>query len=125
MAIAVVQATTLNVVVFTYSPIKSRRFTSSKMKITTTGSQKPLPTCEKIRIFHSGAWGNSKKPAPTTIKTVNSQKKTGVSLNLGAMPASKPNPSQITCAVESGRIEEAPIFYWLYTILIVVGAGIV
>src|SRR6266404_4956968 len=59
MAMPVTQPTTLNVSVFTYSPIRSRRFTSSNMKITTTGSQKPLPTCEKIRIFHSGACGSS------------------------------------------------------------------
>src|SRR5258707_8627994 len=43
IAIAVTHATALNVTVFTYSPIKSRRFTNSKMKINTTGSQKPFP----------------------------------------------------------------------------------
>src|SRR5882724_3867596 len=31
----------------------------------------------------------------------------GASLNLLSMPASKPNPSQITCAVDSGRIDAA------------------
>ena len=39
----------------------------------TTGSQKPFPTCENIKIFHSGACGNKTIPAPTTIKIVYSQ----------------------------------------------------
>jgi hypothetical protein len=70
IAMAVTQATMLNVSVLTYSPIKSRRFTSSKIKISTTGSQTPLPTCEKIKIFHNGAFGSRTIPAPTAIRIV-------------------------------------------------------
>src|SRR5882757_7656427 len=68
MAIAVTHAMTLNVRVLTYSPIRSRRLTNNKMKINTTGSQMPFPTCEKIKIFHNGAFGRSTIPAPTAIK---------------------------------------------------------
>src|SRR6267378_3992604 len=49
------------------------RFTSSKIKITTIGSHTPFPTCEKIKIFHSGTLGISTIPAPTRIKIVYSQ----------------------------------------------------
>ena len=63
----VTQATTLNAGVFTCSPIKSRRLMSSNMKIRTTGSQTPLPTCERTRIFSSGARGIRMTAAPTTI----------------------------------------------------------
>src|SRR5215469_14046142 len=73
MATAVIQATMLNDSVLVCSPIKSLRFTRSRIKITTIGSHTPLPTCEKMKIFHSGAFGSSTMPAPTTIKIVYSQ----------------------------------------------------
>ena len=41
------QAMMLKRQLFTCSPIRSRRLISSKMKISTTGSQTPLATCEK------------------------------------------------------------------------------
>ena len=47
----VIQAITLKVRVFTRSPMRSRRFTSKRMNTNTTGSQTPLPTCERMRIF--------------------------------------------------------------------------
>jgi hypothetical protein len=40
------------------------------MKISTTGSQNPFATCERIRIFSSGAFGIKMMPAPTTINAV-------------------------------------------------------
>ena len=73
MAMLMNQATMLKLSEFTYSPIKSRRFTSNKMKISTTGNHTPLPTCEKIKIFHNGALGSRTMPAPTAIKIVYSQ----------------------------------------------------
>src|SRR5208283_980733 len=73
IATAVIHATTLNASVFVCSPIKSFRFTSSRMKITTMGSHTPFPTCENIKIFHSGTFGISTIPAPTTIRIVYNQ----------------------------------------------------
>ncbi len=70
MAIAVTHATMLNVSVFTCSPIRSLRFTSSRMKMITIGSQMPFPTCEKMKIFQRGTCGIRMMPAPTAIKSV-------------------------------------------------------
>ena len=59
----VAQAITLKVKVLVCSPIRSRRLIRRRIKISTTGSQTPLATCEKIRIFNRGALGNRMMPA--------------------------------------------------------------
>ena len=43
--------------VLVYSPIRSRRLISRRMKISTTGSQTPFATCEKTRIFRAAPSG--------------------------------------------------------------------
>ena len=47
MTMLVTQAMMLKRQLFTWSPIRSRRLISSNMKISTTGSQTPLATCER------------------------------------------------------------------------------
>ena len=58
MAMLMDHATMLNPSLFTYSPMSSLRLISRRMKISTTGSQTPLATCERSRILNSGAFGN-------------------------------------------------------------------
>ena len=70
MATLVTQAMTLNVRLFTCSPINSRRLMSRIIKISTMGSQTPLATCDRTRIRQSGALGIKIKPPPTTIRIV-------------------------------------------------------
>ena len=41
-----------------------------KMKMMTMGSQTPLPTWEKMKIFQRGAFGSMTMPAPTTMRMV-------------------------------------------------------
>jgi len=59
MAMAVTHATMLNVSVFTYSPIKSRRLTISRMKITTTGSHSTPAPLKSTRMRHPALLGRS------------------------------------------------------------------
>ena len=70
MMMLAAQATMLKAQVLMCSPIRSRRLISSKIKIRTTGSQTPLATCEKTRIFNSGALGIRMIPPPAMINPV-------------------------------------------------------
>ena len=102
------QAITLKLSVLVCSPIKSRRLISSRMKISTTGSQMPLATCERTRIFNSGALRQQddarRRPRSEPCRA---NRTPALRCSLLSRPASKPRPSQITCAVDSGRIEAA------------------
>ena len=64
------QATTLNQVGFTRSPMMRRLLTRSSMKTSTTGIKMPLTSCEKSINFTSGRPGTSTAPAPRTIDAV-------------------------------------------------------
>ena len=66
----VIHAMTLKVRELTWSPMSSRSFVSSSMKISTNGSTMPFTTCDTAITWMSGRCGTRSTPAPSTMSAV-------------------------------------------------------